>query len=136
MSQARIAQKRTRRALWPVMGLILAIALGAIAWLAKDPVMAALPANVRTQLGRLPGVQGEVAVAAFLFLIMLGIVAIVVALAAPRKRINVKDQDMLKERDNMLRDKAARERLAKKMAQENRKSMREDAKRKSNFEDR
>jgi len=118
------------------MGLILAVALAAIAWFSKDAVTEILPANVRTQLDLLPGIQGELAVAAFLFIIMLGIVAIIVALAAPKKRINVKDQDMLKDRDKMRRDLAARERLAKKMAQENRKSMREEAKRKSGYEDR
>ncbi|MCA9911433.1 MAG: hypothetical protein KC519_22420 [Anaerolineae bacterium] len=134
MSQVRMAHKKTRRALWPVMGLILAVALGAIAWLSKDFVLNLLPANVRSQLSRLPGIQGEVAVAAFLFLIMLGVVAIIVALAAPKRRINVNEQGMLKEREKMLRAKAARERHAKKIAQENRKSLREEAKRKSGSE--
>ncbi len=136
MSQARIAEKKTRRALWPVMGLILAVALGAIAWFSKEAVIGILPATVRIQLDRLPGIQGELAVAAFIFVIMLGIVAIIVAVAAPKRRINVKEKDMFKERDKMLRDNAARERLAKKMAQENRRSIREEANRKSGSGDR
>ncbi|MCL4251529.1 MAG: hypothetical protein KJ065_25480 [Anaerolineae bacterium] len=131
MSQVRMAHKKNRRALWPVMGLIMAVALGAIAWLGKDFVMNLLPASVRSQLTRLPGIQGEVAVAVFMFVIMLGVVAVIVAIAAPKRRINVKEQDMLKEREQMVREKAARERRAKKMAMENRKSLREDAKRKS-----
>lgn len=134
MSQVRMAHKKNRRALWPVMGLIMAVALGAIAWLGKDFVMNLLPASVRSQLTRLPGIQGEVAVAVFMFVIMLGVVAVIVAIAAPKRRINVKEQDMLKEREQMVREKAARERRAKKMAMENRKSLREDAKRKSGGE--
>ncbi len=130
MSQVRMYEKRQSRVLWPVMGFILAVALGVISWVVGPSVMAILPLELQGLLRRLPGLQGEVYVSLFLFLILLSIGVIFVALFAPKKAINIKDSDMMKQRQDMLKYKAGKERSQRRIAQENRKALREeDAKR-------
>jgi hypothetical protein len=125
-------EKKRSRALFPVMGLLLAVALGAIAWFVTPAIMEwqAIPANIRGLLRNLPGLQGELAVAAALFVTMLAIVSIIVAIATPKKAINVKDTDILREREQMIRDRNYKQVQAQRIAQENRKVLRaEDAER-------
>lgn len=133
MSQVKMKETKQSRALWPVMGLVLAVALGVIAWILKDPVKAALPDSVDRMLTRLPGVQGEVAVAAVLFVTMLGVVAIIVAIAAPKRKLDVRTKDMLKERKQMVAEKEAMTRRQQRVARENRRQSREEAKRRGEF---
>jgi hypothetical protein len=125
-------EKRASRVLFPVMGFVLAVALGTISWLVGPMLMGLLPPNLQGLLRRLPGLQGEAYVSIFLFIILLSLGVIFVALFAPKKAINVKDSDMMKERQAMVKGKEAKERYQRKIAQENRKILREeDAKRRS-----
>jgi multidrug efflux pump subunit AcrA (membrane-fusion protein) len=135
MSQAKIKVKKQSRALWPIMGLVLAVALAAIAWVLKDPVKSILPDQVDRMLTRLPGIQGELAVAAMLFVVMLSVIAIIVAVAAPKSRLNVKTKDILKERNQMVASREAMARRQQRVARENRRQSREDAKRRSGYEE-
>jgi type VI protein secretion system component VasK len=119
-------EKRQNRMLWPVMGFILAVALGIISWFAGPSLMAALPAQLQGLLRRLPGLQGEVYVSIFLFIILLSIGVILVAAFAPKKAINIKDQDIMKQRQELLKYNATKERRQRKIAQENRKALRDE----------
>lgn len=132
MSQVRMHEKKQSRVLWPVMGFILAVALGIISWALGPSVMGALPANIQGLLRRLPGLQGEAYVSIFIFILLLSIGVIFVAMFAPKKAINIKDSEMMKQRQDMIKYKATKERYQRKIAQENRKSLRaEDEKRRA-----
>jgi hypothetical protein len=53
-----------------------------------------------------------------------------IAIASPKKKVNVKDTDIMKERQALVREKANKAYRARKMAQENRKAvLEEDAER-------
>jgi hypothetical protein len=135
-------EKKQSRALWPVMGLILGLALLALAAVLVEPIMTALPDNVERQLRNLPllirpdllnlGIsinQGQAAVGAAIFVVFLSIVAIVVAVAAPKRKIHVRESEMLKARNASVAEEKARTKLAQQIARENRQQVREAAKR-------
>jgi uncharacterized membrane protein len=132
MSQVRMYEKKQSRVLWPVMGFILAVALGVISWIVGPSVMTVLPPDIQGLMRRLPGLQGEAYVSIFIFIILLSIGVIFVALFAPKKAINIKDSEMMKQRQEIIKYKTTKERYQRKIAQENRKSLREeDAKRRA-----
>jgi uncharacterized membrane protein len=125
-------EKKQSRVLWPLMGFILAVALGVISWIVGPSVMTALPPEIQGLMRRLPGLQGEAYVSIFIFIILLSIGVIFVALFAPKKAINIKDSEMMKQRQEIIKYKTTKERYQRKIAQENRKSLREeDAKRRA-----
>ena len=142
MTQVRMQEKKQSRALWPVMGLILGLALLALAAVLVEPIMTALPGNVERQLRGLPllirpdlldlGIsinQGQAAVGAAIFVVLLSIVAIVVAFAAPKRKIRVRESEMLKARNASIAEEKARTKLAQQTARENRQQVRDAAKR-------
>ena len=142
MTQVRMQEKKQSRALWPVMGLILGLALLALAAVLVEPIMTALPDNVERQLRGLPllirpdlldlGIsinQGQAAVGAAIFVVLLSIVAIVVAFAAPKRKIRVRESEMLKARNASIAEEKARTKLAQQIARENRQQVRDAAKR-------
>ena len=142
MTQVRMQEKKQSRALWPVMGLILGLALLALAAVLVEPIMTALPDNVERQLRGLPllirpdlldlGIsinQGQAAVGAPIFVVLLSIVAVVVAFAAPKRKIRVRESEMLKARNASIAEEKARTKLAQQIARENRQQVRDAAKR-------
>ncbi len=149
MTQVRMQEKKQSRALWPVMGLIMGLALLALAAVLVEPVMTALPDNVEQQLRNMPllirpellnlGIsinQGQAAVGAAIFVVLLSIVAIIVAVAAPKRKIHVRESEMLKARNASITEAKARAKLAQKIARENRQQVREASKRNMKERDR
>ncbi|GEM_PF-1037195 len=118
MSQVKIAQKRRSRGLFPVIGLLLAVALGVISY-----VLAPYGVEwLKSQNGRFgntlePQVL-QLLVAAGIFGVLLTIVALIVAVATPKKMIDVKETDLVKER---VQRKAYKEMEHKRQRQLNRK---------------
>ena len=102
MSQVVVSEKRKRRGLWPVIGFILILALAAIAYLLAPAVI-----DLTKQL--LPrfttrGTNPETVrlmFALLIFLLLGAVVALTVALFAPKKAINVNENDLAKERKQM-----------------------------------
>jgi cbb3-type cytochrome oxidase subunit 3 len=130
MSQVKVADRRQSRAAWGVMGFFLALALGVASWFLAPPLTDVLPRNLQNLLEqRFPEPAGQIIVAAVIFVILLSFVGVIVAIFAPKPRATVKDSDILKERQAVNRDKQARERLARNIAIENRKTLREQANR-------
>lgn len=108
MSQIKVVGERRSRGLWPVMGLFLAVALGILAWFLAPGVIdltKQLLPEFRRGVGTIPGSQLRLIFTALTFVVMLGIVAIVVALFMPKKPINVNENDLKKERVQMQQQK-------------------------------
>lgn len=126
MTQMRMAEKKRSRALFPVMGLLLGVAVGLISWFSAPEILKLLPTNLRTLFQRLPGNQEQIWFAVFMFVVLMAIFSILIAIASPKKKVNVKDSDIMKERRAMLNEKANRQYQARKIAQENRKSVLEE----------
>jgi cbb3-type cytochrome oxidase subunit 3 len=105
MSQVKIKEKKQSRVAWPLMGFLLAVGLGIIAWYTAPLLREALPQNVQNTLARLTDVQEQLALATLIFFILLMIAALIVAIFAPKRRISVNEADMLKERNQMIKTK-------------------------------
>lgn len=105
MSQVRLQEKKFNRALWPVIGFILAVALGAIAWMLQPTVITFLrrtSPRVREAVRDLPDWQVEVLVAFIIFILLAVLAALIVAVLSPKKKAIVKDIDLVKERKAIL----------------------------------
>lgn len=94
-----IEDYKKRRGLWPLYGLVLAIALGAISYVLGpklyDFVLTQQP-NFNT--GTYTRQQVELFFAGIIFLVLIAIAGGFVAMFAPRKRTTVKETDLVKER--------------------------------------
>lgn len=98
MSQVKMAERRNRRGLWPLLGLFLAVAAGAIAFLLAPLLIEFLQTqNRRFGVGMEPE-RLRLYVTIGITFVFLSIAALIVALAAPKKAINVKETDLIKER--------------------------------------
>jgi type VI protein secretion system component VasK len=102
MSQVRVAEKKRRRGMWPVLGFVLILVLAAIAYLIAPAVI-----DLTRQL--LPrfttrGTNPETVrllFAILIFLVLGAVGALIVALFAPKRAINVNEKDLEKERKQM-----------------------------------
>ena len=98
MSQIKVLEKRRKRGLWPIIGLLLAIALGVISYVLAPTVITWLrDRNARFGLTLDPQVF-QLLIAGVIFVILITIFALIVAAATPKKMINVKETDLIKER--------------------------------------
>jgi uncharacterized protein involved in cysteine biosynthesis len=98
-SQVTIVKKRRSRALWPVLGFVLLVALALLAWFLAPGVTDWLKANLRGFSTRGTDPQTvQLMIAALIFLTLAGVTALIVALFAPKKVLNVKETDLVKER--------------------------------------
>ncbi len=100
MSQVRIAEKKRGRGLWAALGFILIAACAAISWVITPSVVDFLDAQVRSL--RIRGTleaQAELIVGFIVFLVLTSIAALLVAIFAPKRAINVKETDLIKERE-------------------------------------
>ncbi len=110
-----------RRAFWPVIGFVLAVSLGIIAYalgpaaydfLRRSPIIPNFPP---------PGVprgQWELILSGILFIVMVLLVALVIALAVPRDRSRVNEKKLVKEREMMIREKKAKKILQRQINRE------------------
>ncbi len=98
-SQVTIAKKRSKRGLWPALGLGLIIALLVISYAVAPSVIAFSKANFRgfTTRGTDPQLVHWL-FTAIIFLVLGATAALIVALFAPKRAINVKESDLAKER--------------------------------------
>lgn len=126
------AKKRSLRAFYPLIGLIMLIISGAIAFFGYQPftdflLQNGLPPDVVNVFGS----NFPIAVGGFIFTLVLLILTLFTAIAAGRggrgrDAIVVKEKDLSKERaDRMREEKAAKQRklkMQKKMAEQRRKN--------------
>lgn len=106
MSQVKLAENRRRRGLWPVMGLLLALALAAISYLIAPNVIS-LTRQLLPQFSTtgMPQLQVRLIFALLTFVVLLLFVALLVSLFMPKRKMLVKESDMKKERDEMIQRK-------------------------------
>lgn len=121
MSQVKIAQKRTRRALWPVAGFFFLIVLLVISYLVA-PFVIDLVRRIAPRFS-IAGTDRETVrllFAVLIFLISGAVSALVVALSAPRNRMQemVKDAEMVRERQRMIEQKKADRQRQRELAQQ------------------
>jgi type VI protein secretion system component VasK len=105
-SQITIVEKKRSRALYPVMGMLLAVAIAVIAYMIAPDVIAWLRTNLRGfQTRGVPPEQLRLMISALIWLVLISCVALAVALFAPRKQLNIKDSDLSKERKDLQEQK-------------------------------
>ncbi len=101
-------KKRKNKAFWPLIGFMLALSAGVLAWFLKDPVyswLARSPVIPGFPPAGIDPAQMRLLVAAALFTIMLGFAGLVIALAAPKSAQRVKETDLIKERKMVMKEK-------------------------------
>ena len=113
-SQIKQAERKKNRAFWPVIGFILAVAIGIFAWFIAPEVSAFLLRKL-PQLGTAGTVQSiRPFVAVGIFLITGGITVLIVAAMVsantPKDPTKVKEKELIKQRNMQIRSKEARKR--------------------------
>jgi hypothetical protein len=105
MTQVKQAERKLKRSWWPLIGFLLVVSLGVISYfLAPNVIDLTLRALPRLSLR---GISPEVTrwiFTALTFGILVILVGLFVALFAPRKRTLVNETDLVKEREEMLRE--------------------------------
>lgn len=128
-SQIKVATRGRRRWAWPVVGFILAVSLGVIAYMLAPAAIQLVRTSLRgfDTSGMAPTTLRWI-FTAILFVIFLTLAALIVAVAAPKPRNTVKYSDLVKEREAMQaerrRKKIQARKLAQQMREENRKRQR------------
>ena len=120
-SQVKQAEKKKNKAFWPLIGFVLAVALGILAYFLREPVYDWLSDVVRgfPPPGVAPATM-KLIVAGALFLVMGGFVALIISLAVPKDPRRVKNTDLVKERKMKLKDAEIRKRRQQQINRENR----------------
>jgi type VI protein secretion system component VasK len=122
----KVQKVTRRRGLWPFYGLLMAVALGAISYiLSPQLVLFVRRQSPEFSIGDLTPDQVRLFFAGVIFLVLLSVVTLILAVAAPRKKSDVKDRHLLKEKQAM---EAARRTRRKRQLQVERK-MRQQNKR-------
>lgn len=106
MTQVKQAERKAKRSWWPLIGFLLVVSLGIISYFLA-PTVIDVTLRLLPRLS-LRGVSPEVArwiFTALTFGILIILVGLLVALFAPRKRTLVKETDLVKEREAMLRER-------------------------------
>src|ERR1051325_3736733 len=93
------------KAFWPIMGFLLALSAGALAFVFTHPVIDALRKSLRVFPAdpKVPIIVGVI-----LFALFAMIFSLIVAIAAPRKKSAVTEIQMAKDRKVMVNQKMAR----------------------------
>jgi hypothetical protein len=107
MSYNKEAERDRKKgtALLPAMGFILIVALGIISWFLSDPVRDFID---RRSGADLSGIEMRYLVTFVLFIVFVMLVGLIYTIAIPKKRDDVKDKDLYKERKALELEKQAR----------------------------
>jgi hypothetical protein len=108
-SQVVVSQQKRGRRAFPAVGFILILAMGAIVWVVTPPLTEFLDRTVltgyRIPRSNLPTVQ--IGVGLILFFLLSTLTALIVSALAPKRAVNVKETDLIKEREEMQRKRKA-----------------------------
>jgi hypothetical protein len=108
-SQVVIAEEKRGRRAFPAVGFILIVAMGVIVFVVTPPLTEYLDRTVlsgyRIPRSDLPTVQ--LGVGLILFFLFSTVIALVVSALAPKRGTNVKETDLVKERDAMQKQRKA-----------------------------
>jgi hypothetical protein len=102
MSNFRVAEKKSRRGLWPLYGLLMALALGAISYVLGPVVLQFMRSrSAQFSIGTLNDQQVELLLSGIVFVLLLAFATLILAVAAPKKKSEVKDAALVKEKRQM-----------------------------------
>lgn len=116
-------KKKSSKAMWPVMGLVLGLALAAIAYvaapLALNWAVGAFAGFTGTEL---PPEQMRIFFAFLIFVVLSGIAALIVAIALPKKKVDnmAKEANLRKERERKQKEDAMRRKRKRALEHETR----------------
>ena len=115
-SQVTVVVHKRSRKRWAAYGFLLIVALLVIAWFLADPAVTLVKSLSHGQFrpgapGGLTKAQVQVVFTLIIFFILGSIAALIVTVAAPKRAINVKEKDLVKERlDGVKYHKKAKKR--------------------------
>lgn len=117
--------------MWPVIGFVLALALGAISWVLAPHVYRLIRERLpQFSIGSLTEEQVTAVVGVFVFVILVALASVIVAAFAPRKgQRDTRDAALRKEKEAMLREERARKERRRKAESDMRRHNRDAAKR-------
>lgn len=117
MTQIRMQERKVKRSWWPLIGFLLIVSIAVISYaVAPDVIGLTRQALPRLNLRGIAPETQRLVFAAITFLILVIITGMIVAAFAPRRRTLVKETDIIKDRDVMMRE---RERDKKKQREVN-----------------
>lgn len=117
MTQIRMQERKVKRSWWPLIGFLLIVSIAVISYaVAPDVIGLTRQALPRLNLRGVAPETQRLVFAAITFLILVIITGMIVAAFAPRRRTLVKETDIIKDRDVMMRE---RERDKKKQREVN-----------------
>ena len=101
MTQIKIAESDTNgRRRWAAFGFLLIVALTVIAWFVAPDVIKWVKSTFRQfNASGLTPIQLQLAFTAIVFVLLALLTGLIVTLFAPKKALNVKDKDLVKERE-------------------------------------
>jgi len=99
-------QEKKRQAYWPVLGLLLALSAGVLAYIAAPAVNQALDRSLPNF--PTPNSQLNLIMTVILFVIFALIGSLIVAAAAPKKKTIVNEVKLAKERKELVQEKKVR----------------------------
>ncbi|MBZ0284957.1 MAG: hypothetical protein K8L97_29750 [Anaerolineae bacterium] len=106
MSNRNAKPKSKMQAFWPIIGLMLILALGFISWVLAPPVIGFLGGVLPNfPPAEIPPDTMQIFITVVLFVLMSLIISLIVAAAAPRKRSAVNEKSLTKERALMVEEK-------------------------------
>jgi len=135
MQDYRPKPKPKKRGMWPVIGFVLALALGAISWVLAPHVYRIIRERLpQFSSGSLTEGQVTAIVGVFIFVILAALASVIVAAFAPRRgKHDTRDAALRKEKEAMLREEKERKERRRKVEADMRRHNREAAKR--NYEE-
>lgn len=125
MSQVRIAEKKRFRGFWPLAGLVMIVALGIISYFLAPSVIdftrRTLPGF--TTAGMAPE-QLRLIFTVLIFVVLASFSGLLIAIAAPKRSMHVKEKDLVKERKQMAEYKKYERMRQRRLNIETKKQMR------------
>jgi hypothetical protein len=105
MSQIKVVEQKRGRRAYAAVGFVLIVAIGVIVYLVSEPLARWADQTIlrgyRIPRSDMPTVQ--LLIGLVLFFLLSSIVALIVAALAPKKALNVKETDLVKEREDMIK---------------------------------
>ncbi len=110
-------QKSLTSGLLPVLGFVLALCFGAIAWVSSQPAVDWVDNNVRGfNAAEFDPVVLQVGFGLLIFFVLAAVGGVIAAIAMPRKKSTVREKDLMKERQAVLKEKRQRKKRQLEMA--------------------
>ncbi len=92
------------RSYWPLLGLLLAGTVGVLAWFLSPAIDTALR-HTLPNFNAMPPDQLRIFTTVVLFVVFLLLASLIVAASAPKKKSMVSEKNLLKEREDLIKEK-------------------------------